>query len=93
MSAPAVNASHATQMLVTLGLLIVIENSANLIFGGDLRSGYYQLYFLVVLLEFYAVFPLLLILLRRTAGHHGLLLAVSGALQVLIVSLMHWCDA
>jgi branched-chain amino acid transport system permease protein len=36
--APAVTASHATQMLVTLGLLIVIENSANLIFGGDLRS-------------------------------------------------------
>jgi branched-chain amino acid transport system permease protein len=36
--APAVGASHATQMLVTLGLLIVIENSANLIFGGDLRS-------------------------------------------------------
>jgi branched-chain amino acid transport system permease protein len=36
--APAVSASHATQMLVTLGLLIVIENGANLIFGGDLRS-------------------------------------------------------
>jgi len=53
-------------------------------------TGYYQLYFLVVLLEFYAVFPLLLILLRRTAGHHGLLLAASAALQVLIVSLMHW---
>jgi peptidoglycan/LPS O-acetylase OafA/YrhL len=53
-------------------------------------TGYYQLYFLVVLLEFYAVFPLLLILLRRTVGHHGLLLAVSGLLQVLIVSLMHW---
>jgi peptidoglycan/LPS O-acetylase OafA/YrhL len=53
-------------------------------------TGYYQLYFLVVLLEFYAVFPLLLILLRRTAGHHGLLLAASGVLQVLIVSLMHW---
>jgi branched-chain amino acid transport system permease protein len=36
--APAVGATPATQMLVTLGLLIVIENSANLIFGGDLRS-------------------------------------------------------
>src|SRR5271154_5665803 len=34
-------------------------------------TGYYQLYFLVVLLQFYAVFPLLLILLRRTVGHHG----------------------
>jgi branched-chain amino acid transport system permease protein len=36
--APIVVASHATQMLTTLGLLIVIENAANLIFGGDLRS-------------------------------------------------------
>jgi branched-chain amino acid transport system permease protein len=36
--APAVGANHATQMLVTLGLLIMIENGANLIFGGDLRS-------------------------------------------------------
>ena len=36
--APAVTGSHATQMLVTLGLLIMIENTANLIFGGDLRS-------------------------------------------------------
>jgi len=53
-------------------------------------TGYYQLYFLVVLLEFYAVFPLLLMLLRKTVGHHGLLLAASAALQVLIVSLMHW---
>jgi peptidoglycan/LPS O-acetylase OafA/YrhL len=53
-------------------------------------TGYYQLYFLVVLLEFYALFPLLLLLLRRTVGHHGLLLAVSAALQVLVVSLMHW---
>ena len=53
-------------------------------------TGYYQLYFLVVLLEFYLVFPLLLILLRRTVGHHGILLAASAALQVLIVSLMHW---
>lgn len=36
--APIVMSSHATQMLMTLALLIVIENSANLIFGGDLRS-------------------------------------------------------
>ena len=53
-------------------------------------TGYYQLYFLVVLLEFYAVFPLMLVLLRRTVGHHVDLLVVSGLLQVLIVSLMHW---
>ncbi len=53
-------------------------------------TGYYQLYYLVVLLEFYALFPLLLVLLRRTVGHHGTLLAVSGTVQVLYVSLMHW---
>src|ERR1700679_1053211 len=41
-------------------------------------TGDYQLYFLVVLLEFYTVFPLLLLLLRRTVGHHGKLLVVSA---------------
>ncbi len=53
-------------------------------------TGYYQLYYLLVLLEFYALFPLLLILLRRTAGHHGLVLLVSGAVQIVLVSTMHW---
>ena len=42
-------------------------------------TGYYQLYYLLVLLEFYALFPLLLVLLRKTAGHHGVVLLVSGA--------------
>src|SRR5262249_35944742 len=36
--APMITATPAAQMLTTLGLLIIIENSANLIFGGDLRS-------------------------------------------------------
>jgi branched-chain amino acid transport system permease protein len=35
---PMITATAAAQMLTTLGLLIVIENSANLIYGGDLRS-------------------------------------------------------
>jgi peptidoglycan/LPS O-acetylase OafA/YrhL len=65
--------------------------------GGDLLhllyllgTGYYQLYYLLVLLEFYALFPLLLVLLRRTAGHHGVVLLVSGVVQVGLVSTMHW---
>ncbi len=65
--------------------------------GGDtlhllylVGTGYYQLYYLLVLLEFYALFPLCLILVRRTAGHHGLLLLASGAAQVVLVSAMHW---
>jgi peptidoglycan/LPS O-acetylase OafA/YrhL len=53
-------------------------------------TGYYQLYYLLVLLEFYALFPLLLVLLRRTAGHHGVVLLVSGVLQLVLVSAMHW---
>jgi len=36
--APIVNASQAAQLLSTLGLLIVIENLANLLFGADMRS-------------------------------------------------------
>jgi peptidoglycan/LPS O-acetylase OafA/YrhL len=53
-------------------------------------TGYYQLYYLLVLLEFYAFFPLCLILVRRTVGHHGALLLASGLAQVVLVSSMHW---
>jgi peptidoglycan/LPS O-acetylase OafA/YrhL len=53
-------------------------------------SGYYQLYYLLVIMQFYVLFPLLLLLARRATGHHGVLMAVSLAVQVLIVSLMHW---
>jgi peptidoglycan/LPS O-acetylase OafA/YrhL len=53
-------------------------------------TGYYQLYYLIVVAEFYVLFPLLLLLVRRTAGHHRALLAISGAIQVLMVGMMHW---
>jgi branched-chain amino acid transport system permease protein len=36
--APIITVGPAAQMCTTIGLLIVIENSANLIFGADLRS-------------------------------------------------------
>ncbi len=65
--------------------------------GGDLGhllyltgTGYYQLYYLIVIMEFYLIFPLLLQLLARLRGHHGRLILISGALQVAIVCLMHW---
>ena len=38
-------------------------------------TGYYQLYFLLVIMQFYLVFPLVLMLLRRTWGHHGVVIA------------------
>jgi peptidoglycan/LPS O-acetylase OafA/YrhL len=52
--------------------------------------GYYQLYFLLVIMQFYLVFPLVLLLLRRTRGHHGLLVAAVAAAQVAISIAMHW---
>jgi peptidoglycan/LPS O-acetylase OafA/YrhL len=52
-------------------------------------SGYYQLYYLLVIMQFYALFPLLLWLLRHTARHGRILLA-GAAFQVTLVTLIHW---
>jgi peptidoglycan/LPS O-acetylase OafA/YrhL len=59
-------------------------------FGFLVLTGYYQLYFLVVLLQFYALFPLFLWLLHRTERHHGVVLAASATLQLVYVGLMRW---
>jgi peptidoglycan/LPS O-acetylase OafA/YrhL len=55
-----------------------------------LFCGYYQLYFLLVIMQFYLVFPLVLGLLRRTRGHHGLVIAAVVLAQVLLTIAMHW---
>jgi peptidoglycan/LPS O-acetylase OafA/YrhL len=52
--------------------------------------GYYQLYFLIVIMQFYVVFPLVVLLLRRTRGHHGLVIAVAAAAQLAICICAHW---
>jgi peptidoglycan/LPS O-acetylase OafA/YrhL len=52
--------------------------------------GYSQLYFIVVLIQFYVVFPLVLALLRRTAGHHRALIATSVLVQLAYTSATHW---
>src|SRR3984957_4117799 len=52
--------------------------------------GYYQLYFLLVIMQFYLVFPLVLTLLRRTRGQHGVVLAAAAAAQVAIAIATHW---
>ena len=51
------------------------------------ETGYYQLYFLIVIMQFYLVFPLVAVVLRRTRGHHGLVLAAAAGAQVAIVVL------
>jgi peptidoglycan/LPS O-acetylase OafA/YrhL len=53
-------------------------------------TGYFQLYFLLVIMQFYLVFPLLLGLLRRTRGHHGAVIAFAVLAQVAIGIGMHW---
>ncbi len=58
--------------------------------GFLLLTGYYQLYFLVLLLEFYIVYPLLLRLLRRGGRRPWLLLAISAAAELGMTSLLHW---
>ncbi|WP_169748060.1 acyltransferase [Pseudonocardia acaciae] len=53
-------------------------------------NGSYHMYFLLVTLQFTLAFPLVLRLLRRTRGHHGLVLAGSAALQVATLACYHW---
>jgi len=53
-------------------------------------TGYYQLYFLLVIMQFYLAFPFVLMLLRRTRGHHGLVIAAAVLAQVTIAICMHW---
>lgn len=42
----------------------------------------YQLYFLLISMQIYLVFPLLSAIVHRTTGHHGKLLAAAAAIQV-----------
>jgi peptidoglycan/LPS O-acetylase OafA/YrhL len=58
--------------------------------GRLIDTGTFQLYFLLVIMQFYLVFPLVLMLLRRTRGHHGLVLAVAAAAQLAISIMTHW---
>jgi peptidoglycan/LPS O-acetylase OafA/YrhL len=55
-----------------------------------MATGYYQLYFLLVIMQFYLVFPLVLMLLRRAGNHHGLVVAAAALAQVALAIGMHW---
>jgi peptidoglycan/LPS O-acetylase OafA/YrhL len=52
-------------------------------------TSWFHLYFLLVSLQFYLVFPLFRRLLRATSGHHGALLVLSGAAQLLLDLWLH----
>ncbi len=51
-----------------------------------LGTAWYHLYFLLVSMQIYLVFPLILWLVRKTAGHHGVLLAISAVIQLALTS-------
>jgi peptidoglycan/LPS O-acetylase OafA/YrhL len=53
-------------------------------------TGYYQLYYLLVIGQFYVLFPLFLLLIRATRRQPLALLGASGAFQLLLTGLMHW---
>ncbi|MBM7365499.1 acyltransferase [Gordonia hydrophobica] len=62
------------------------ELGKNLLWG----TSAYHLYFLLVMLQAYLLFPLLRKLIIRTRGHHGVVLAVSAALQVTVLCLISY---
>ncbi|WP_028938214.1 acyltransferase [Pseudonocardia spinosispora] len=53
-------------------------------------NGSYHMYFLLVTLQFAVVFPLVLRVLRKTKGHHGLVLLGSLLLQAATLSVYQW---
>jgi peptidoglycan/LPS O-acetylase OafA/YrhL len=55
----------------------------------NLEYGYYHLYFLLVTMQIYLLFPALLWLLRKTASHHLALVLISGALQLALMFCIH----
>ncbi len=65
----------------TLGLDIVDGNA------------FYHLYFLLVSMQLYLVFPWLVRVVRRTAGHAGLVLAVVGALNMAWLAVLQYVPA
>jgi peptidoglycan/LPS O-acetylase OafA/YrhL len=58
--------------------------------GHDLYKGYYQLYFLVVLIQFYVLLPALRWLIRVTRRHHVALLSISLAWQMAMTVASHY---
>ena len=59
-------------------------------FAKQLATGYFQLYFLVIIMQFYLVFPLLMMFLRRTRDHHGVIMVIVALGHVALITLMHW---
>lgn len=96
---PVVVVPYLVWTLVYWGVDVVHYNVGPTLFALDwlridLTLGWFDLYFLLVTMQFYLLFPLLAWLLRRTRGHHLQLLAISAAVQLGITTVMqYWWPA
>lgn len=61
--------------------------------GHDVLNGYYQLYYVVVLVQFFVLLPGLLWLVRKTRGHHVAVLVGSVAFQLAMGYCSHYLSA
>jgi len=59
-------------------------------FAEEVATGYYQLYFLLIIMQYYLVFPFLVMFLRRTRGHHGAVVVIAALGHVALMTLLHW---
>jgi len=60
-------------------------------FWTDIRTGYYQLYVIIVLFQFYLVFPFLLALLKATSARiHVVIMSLSVAIALFIGVVLHF---
>jgi peptidoglycan/LPS O-acetylase OafA/YrhL len=59
-------------------------------FAVEIATGYYQLYFLLIIMQYYLVFPFLMMFLRRTRDHHGAIVVIATLGHVALMTLMHW---
>jgi hypothetical protein len=66
-------------------------NHAGTYFWTDIRIGYYQLYVIIVLFQFYLVFPFLLKLLQSTSTRqHVVIMSISVAIALFIGVDLHY---
>lgn len=71
-------------------LMTALVTGTTLTFGNWLRTlvlgllygNYFYLYYILVTMQLYLIFPVMVWMYKKTSGHHGLVLIISGLLQL-----------